>query len=119
MKNLYPILGTLTLLFFSHRLISQVNFTDRTFELLEETPFYSGVALGIADVNNDGYDDLIRLDSATVLQVEFQKPNGGQFASFEHGQVTFVGEWAIVVGDINNDGYGDILTGGAYDNLKL
>lgn len=114
-KSLFVLIGLISFL----QTNAQFSFTNKTIELLEESDFFSGVALGIADINNDGLDDIIRLDSARILQIEFQKSDGSTFNSYEHGQITNDGEWAIVIGDVNNDGYNDIMTGGAYDQLKL
>ena len=120
MKKNYTLFFTVLSVFFTLQIQAQFSFTNATTDLLEEHPFFSGVAIGIADINGDGRDDIIRLDSTNILQIEYQKPTQTTFASFEWGKITqFDGEWAIAVADVNNDGYNDILTGGAYDELKL
>lgn len=102
-------------------LSAQLSFMDMTDSLLVESDVKSGVAIAIADINNDGMDDIIRLDSTYILQVEYQKINGQKFASYKFGEVTVAdfGEWAITVGDVNNDGFNDIMTGGLYNQIKL
>ena len=50
---------------------SQITFTDQSSALSNST-LKSGVAIGVCDMNGDKLDDIIRLSSATSLQIEYQ-----------------------------------------------
>lgn len=76
----------------------------------------SGVAMGIADMNADGLDDIVRLDDGSFLEIEYQQADG-TFTSMQVGNVE--NTWGMSVGDINNDGYPDIFVGGSYNGLKV
>ena len=76
----------------------------------------SGVAMGIADMNADGLDDIVRLNDANSLEIEYQQPDG-TFTSLQVGNIE--NSWSLSVGDINNDGYPDVFVGGAYNGLKV
>lgn len=98
---------------------AQFSFVDMTDSLLVKNQVSSGVALGIADLNGDGLDDIARLDSTNILNIEFQQGSGQKFEHYKYGLVTQSDEWALTIGDVNNDGYNDIMTGGAYNSIKL
>lgn len=97
-------------------LTAQISFTDQS-SLLSNTDFHSGVAIGVTDLNNDGLDDIIRLNGTSFLQVELQGEPGEMFTTQAVGN-TGGGQWMVVVGDMNNDGFNDIVTGGAYNEIK-
>ena len=82
-------IGVLVLLFaafaFSSRLEAQT-FTDRT-NLLSNTNFHSGVAIGIVDMDGDGLDDIVRLDDASDLSIEYQQAPNGVFANYTFGNL--------------------------------
>ena len=118
MKNFhFGALATLAL-FNAGISFSQISFSDSTSLLFNPLGFTSGNVLGISDMNADGLDDIIRLNNGSMLNIEYQTPNGEPFAHFTHGNVPS-DAWAIVVGDVNNDGYCDIMAGGAYDGVKV
>jgi hypothetical protein len=96
---------------------AQISFSDHS-SLLQKTNLTSGIAVAVADMNADGLDDVVRLDSARSLSIEYQSPNGEPFTSFTYGSVPGRA-WAIAVADVNNDGFNDILTGGRYDDVKV
>lgn len=77
----------------------------------------SGVAIAVADMNNDGRDDIIRLQNASTPSVLLQRP-GLSFIP-----VTNIGngndEWGMCVADVDNNGYSDILYGGFYNGVKI
>jgi hypothetical protein len=78
---------------------------------------YSGVALGVADMNGDGLDDIVRLDDGDTFQIEFQQPDG----TFELYLYEDIGghAWSMSIGDVDGNGYLDVFAGGSYDDLKL
>ncbi|MBL4682980.1 MAG: VCBS repeat-containing protein [Nannocystaceae bacterium] len=91
-------------------------FTDGSAALVNGS-MTSGVALGITDMNNDGLDDIVRLDDTQFLEIEYQQLDGS-FERYEFGEVGG-SSWSLSLGDVNNDGYTDIFTGGAYNGLKV
>lgn len=93
-------------------------FTNKT-SLLSETDFHSGVAIGIVDMNGDGKDDIVRLDDASDLSIEYQQLPDAAFGNYTFGNLGSGREWSLCVGDVNNDGFNDFIAGGAYNEIKL
>ncbi len=88
---------------------AQIQFTDMT-SLLPTSTFHSGNAVGVADMNGDGLDDIIRASDNSVMYIDYQTAGGGNFteASFANN----IGDpWGMCVGDVNNDGMNDVLWG--------
>jgi len=106
------------LLAFPAPVFSQVSFTDQT-SLLSNTDFHSGVAMGVADMNGDGLDDIVRLGQARILNIEYQTPAGGPFINFLHGPVSNNHQWSMCVADFDNNGFRDVFCGGSYDGAKI
>jgi hypothetical protein len=98
--------------------IAQVNFTDKTDELLN-SPGRSGVALAVIDMNDDGLDDIVRLDGASDLYLEYQNQDGSVFETLSFGEITSSSQWSMCIGDVDNNGTNEILSGGAYNGLTL
>ena len=119
MKTLLAPLATLCALAISVSLSGQISFTNQTSLLHEPNSFSSGGPVAVADVDNDGRDDIIRLEDGHALNVEYQQAAGQPFS---HSFIIDApgGAWALAVADINNDGTCDMLFGGAYDQgVKL
>ena len=87
--------------------------------LIGNQPFFSGVAIGVADMNHDGRDDLVHLKDGTTLQVEYQNAANEPFTSTEIGEMSQQSAWSICIGDVDNNGFPDVMTGGSYDGVHL
>jgi hypothetical protein len=96
---------------------AQISFTNHN-DLLNNADIHSGIAMGVADMNGDGRDDIIRLDEGRVLYIELQNGDGS-FITKSAGQVANQSEWSMCIADVDNDGNCDVITGGSYDNVKL
>ncbi|MBX2927063.1 MAG: PKD domain-containing protein [Saprospiraceae bacterium] len=114
MKNFYTAL--LLLVCAAQPISGQVTFTDDSNRLANPN-VRSGAAMGIADMNNDGLDDIIRLDSARNLYIAYQASNGN-FSNYFVGQLQGT-QWGLCVADVDRNNYNDIFTGGANNGLKL
>ena len=80
--------------------------------------FNSGGCVGFADLDGDGYDDLVVLDQSRVLHTVYQTPTGG-FVDYNLGGVSNSSQWGMCVGDFDNDGHKDVFSGGSYDGVHL
>ena len=96
--------------------ISQVTFTNSNSALVNSS-LTSGVAIGVSDMNADGLDDIIRLDDARNLQIEYQNSNG-IFTRYNYGSIGG-SQWGLCIADVDDNGFNDVLAGGSYNNLKL
>ena len=95
----------------------QVAFSDKS-EHLTTTDFHSGAAMGVVDMNGDGLDDIVRLNNARQLSIEYQT-SSGEFQNYYHGQVSNNNQWSLCVADVDQNGYNDILMGGSYDGVRV
>ena len=84
---------------------------------LPET-FNSGGCVGFADLDGDGYDDLVILDQSRNLHTLYQATDG-TFTDYALGQVSGSSQWGMCVGDFDNDGHKDVFSGGSYDGVHL
>ena len=94
-----------------------VTFRDASELLVTET--FSGVTMGVADMNGDGKDDIIRFDKGQFLNIEYQTAPGQRFLHRGSPIISNEAEWGNAIADYNSDGLNDIIIGGAYDNIKL
>lgn len=105
-----PHLISLFLLLYASFSIAQISFTNGTSLLINES-VHSGVAMAISDMNNDGLDDIVRMDDANILIIEYQLPGGG-FTNYTYGALPGGGQWAITIADTDENGFNDIVAGG-------
>ncbi len=87
----------------------QISFTNHVSDLTDPTS-YSGNAVAVQDVNSDGLDDIIILDDARNLKIEYQKMDG-VWTSYTGQAIHNGGSWSMVVGDIHNSGYSSVFSG--------
>lgn len=73
MKNIYYYLPLL-LIVVSNSAFGQISFTLRN-DLINNQHYHSGVAIIVADINNDGLDDIAHLQNGKDLMVEYQNSN--------------------------------------------
>jgi len=111
-------LNTIFLALFAHTLLAQVTFSNQTNLLSSPTDFSSGVAVGVADMNGDGLDDIVRLKGGKTLNIQYQTAPDQLFSNYDYGGFQGI-EWAMVLGDVNNDGLNDIFVGGSYNGAKM
>lgn len=83
--------------------------------LLPDT-YNSGGCVGFADLDGDGYDDLIVLDQSNTLHTLYQTP-AGSFTDYNLGEVSGASQWGMCVADFDNDGHKDVFSGGSYDGV--
>jgi len=117
MKTNFSLILLIWVIAFSNAVMAQVSFTNNT-AALNNSSLTSGVAMGIADMNGDGLDDIVRLDAANNLEIEYQSA-GGNWTHYVFGNTSFSGEWSICVADVDRNGFNDVFVGGAYNGLKL
>jgi ASPIC/UnbV protein/VCBS repeat protein/type IX secretion system substrate protein/Ig-like domain-containing protein len=96
---------------------TEVNFNNQT-QLLSTSNFSSVLIVGIADMNGDNLDDIIRLQDGKDLTIEYQAC-GTDFYSYSFGEVSLNQQWSLAIADIDGNGYNDIMVGGINDGIKL
>ena len=109
MKKIYLTILSLVAMSLTNNCIAQISFSDKT-NNLEAKENYSGVAMGVLDINGDGLDDILRLNQGTFLNVEFQTSTG--FQNKEFGEVSESSQWSMCAADVDNDGVSEVLSGG-------
>lgn len=106
-----PIRVAAALLFTTVSAYAQAPFTFESGNYkLSNTNFRSGCAITVTDWNQDGLDDIIRLDNGNTAFVEVQK-TGNQFETIALGQMASSSAWAMCVADFDKNGYLDIVGG--------
>jgi hypothetical protein len=71
---------------------------------------HGGNSLCIVDVNNDGLDDLVKLDENRYLRIEYQQGTG-TFTYQYIGDCGFSSLWGMSMADVDHNGYKDLLYG--------
>lgn len=108
-------LAALLLFLIAYSAGSAQSFTNSTNEL--EANFNSGGCVGVTDMDGDGRDDIIVLHQSRFLRVFYNTPNG--FNLVDYGTISSNQQWGMAIGDIDADGHRDVLSGGAYDGVRL
>ena len=94
-----------------------VAFTDGTTLLGQDN--FSGLPMGVIDMNGDGKDDIVQFNNARELRIQYQNGAGQAFTSHYYGAVSGSNQWGTAIADFDHNGYNDVMSGGAYDNLKI
>lgn len=97
---------------------AQILFENKT-NLLTPAQHFSGVAIAVLDMNGDGLDDVVRMNQGFQLAIEFQTAPNQPFTHLPAGDVAGGSQWGMCAADIDNNGFPDVLTGGAYDDIKV
>jgi hypothetical protein len=117
MKKNYFIFSLAMMLLAGINANSQTAFENANARL--NTPaFHSGCTVTVADYNNDGKDDIIRLDQGHAIYVEIQK-TGGIYETRYLGDFGSASAWGMAVADVDRNGYLDILAGGSFGSVKI
>jgi len=109
---------TLLQLAFAATVFGQITFGNRT-DLLNPTQHLAGIAVAVCDMNDDGLDDIVRLNNSSLLNVQYQTQPNQPFTQGNGLQLPGADAWGMCTADVNNDGIGDLLTGGKYDGIKF
>lgn len=88
---------------------AQFGFTNSN-SRLTPTSMRSGNCVTVVDVNNDGLDDIVRMDQSQDLWVDLQNRNG-LFTSYNTGTVSGSNVWGMAVADFDHNGWKDVVTG--------
>ena len=90
---------------------AQFSFTDANSRLVNAN-YHSGCPTTVADWNQDGLDDIIKLNNGHDCWVEIQNSNGSftplHIYDFASGNSW---AWGMCVGDVDHNGYLDIIAG--------
>jgi FG-GAP-like repeat len=96
---------------------SNVSFTDGSTKL-PNIGFYTWLQKGVADMNADGLDDIVRPNRRGDFFILHQQPNG-YFIEMPLGNVQPFTPLSVILGDVDNNGYPDILTGSEYNGVRI
>lgn len=84
-----------------------ITYTNQTI-----TTVNSSYNICVVDMNNDGKDDIVGVNSNS-LRIHYQTNTPGTFtvADFPFTGVNFMPSWSMAAGDYNKDGYNDLVLG--------
>ncbi len=114
MKPNFPLLALLVI---SPAFVVGQTFTLST-GILSDQSAHSGGCVGIADMDGDGYDDLLLLDESKNVYIDYQAA-GGTYSSYYMGQASSASQWGMAAGDVDNDGHKDFFSGGSNDGVHF
>ncbi len=97
---------------------AQISFSDKT-HLFSKENHFSGVAMGIIDMNGDGRDDIVRQNYGMELNIELQSQPDQKFVGIEGISTGLNSQWSMCMADIDNNGTNEILTGGTNSEVVI
>lgn len=74
------------------------------------TATHSGCAISVSDINNDGLDDIVKMDQSKSLVIDMQNQNGS-YTHYNLGTIATGNVWGMAVGDVDHNGWKDVATG--------
>ena len=74
------------------------------------TATHSGCAISVSDINNDGLDDIVKMDQSKSLVIDMQNQNGS-YTHYNLGTIATGNVWGMAVGDVDQNGWKDVATG--------
>lgn len=81
--------------------------------------YRSGNSISVVDINNDGLDDIVRLNQSYELNIDIQALNG-TYTSYNLGLFNGGGAWAMTVADLDKNGIKDVVAGmGSLGSIAL
>jgi hypothetical protein len=96
---------------------AQFSFTNKN--SLTPIATHSGCCVTVVDINNDGLDDIVKMDQGTTLIIEMQNRNG-TFTHYDLGNIGAGGIWGMAVADVDHNGWKDVACGsGSCSLVKL
>jgi ASPIC and UnbV/Secretion system C-terminal sorting domain/FG-GAP-like repeat len=88
--------------------------------LLANQSHFSGNSVGVADMNGDRKDDIVRLDENRHFNIEYQNSGDTPFTLFDPEiETSGNNEWALAIGDADNNGFNDLIAAGYHNGMKL
>lgn len=119
MKKLYAVISALILMGTSIQLKAQISFANKSTKLTNVN-IHSGCPVTVVDWNNDGLDDIIRLDAGRNAVVEVQRTND-LFQSINLGSFSTNSGWAwgMCAADLDHNGFIDVIAGGNGPAVKI
>jgi ASPIC and UnbV/FG-GAP-like repeat len=96
---------------------AQTAFTNANTKLPNQI-FYSWLQKGVADMNADGRDDIVRANALGEFFILHQQVDGS-FVEKQLGKVQPYTPLSIILADVDNNGFADILTGGQYNGIRV
>ena len=107
----------LSILLTSNFVSAQISFTqDEDFSI--QYPSKSLIAVGIADVNGDKRDDIIRVNNGKSLEVIYVSDDGMKLTKRTEN-VDVNEAWSMVIANVDNDRSNEILVSRAFDDLQI
>lgn len=103
------------ILFFSNTIYSQFSFVNGS-ALIPSPNNLGEHAIVVADLNDDGKDDIVVLDFYSVFS---QQEEDSVFVEDVLDYSDGHSAWGICAGDIDNDSFTDVLYGGFFNGLSL
>lgn len=93
---------------------AQFSFTNKN--SLTPTATHCGNSISVVDINNDGLDDIVKMDQASDLVIQMQTANG-TFTHYNLGDVGAGNVWGMALADVDHNGWKDIATGAGSTSL--